>query len=237
MKNPFKRLFFFSICLWNFLVLLSAAHEHSLRDVLNQWKRLKLTMEGDLNSFPTSRKGEVYLEESVTIAECTGQFELALEVMYWDSLCLQLYDYRIISLCLDERQHRAVACGLMGRAAASGSDSCRDPVELQSQLLAEVPSGPYTSITGKSVHLKSCLLLMKCKLEFALVWRWDFCSAVCVCVSHVEWKCWQPGTIGFSYCLETHILSFSFLIEWLLNQGGWFSVLSGLCNLDVIYCN
>lgn len=39
-------------------------------------------MEGDLSNLPTLRKDEVYLEESVTIAECTGWFELALEVIH-----------------------------------------------------------------------------------------------------------------------------------------------------------
>lgn len=81
MKNPFKRLFFI-ICPWNFLVLLSAAHEHSLLFyILNHEK--DLTVEDDLNNLPNPRKDdEVYLEEGFTIAECTGQFELALEVIY-----------------------------------------------------------------------------------------------------------------------------------------------------------
>lgn len=46
------------------------------------WKRLKLTVEDDLNNLPNLRKDEVYLEEGFTIAECTGQFELALEVIH-----------------------------------------------------------------------------------------------------------------------------------------------------------
>lgn len=48
---------------------------------LESWKRLKLTVESDLNSLPTPRKDDV-LEETVMIAECTGWFELALEVIH-----------------------------------------------------------------------------------------------------------------------------------------------------------
>lgn len=128
-------------CPRNFLVLLSAAHEHGLLHcILESWKRLKL-MEGGLNNRPTPRKDEVYLEENVTIAECIGWFELALEVIHWTSLWLYLYGYKIISLYLDEGQHGEVACLLMGQAAASGSDSFWAPIELQSRLLAEILSG------------------------------------------------------------------------------------------------
>lgn len=68
-------------------------------------------MEGDLNNLLTLRKDDI-LEETVMIPECTGWFERALEVIHQASLCLQLCDYRMISLCLDEWQHGAVACGL-----------------------------------------------------------------------------------------------------------------------------
>lgn len=125
MKNPCKRLFLY-LCLKFLGFTFSSTWAQSSSLHLESWKRLKLTMEGDLNNLPTPRKDEV--QSKLMIAECTGWFELALEVIHQGSLCLQLYDCRMISLHLEEWQHRAVACGLMGWAAASGSDSCRDPI-------------------------------------------------------------------------------------------------------------